>query len=72
MVDFKFEKDNYGGIVVGDYVPMDNTRQTLEEHLAQFIGEPNTEATRRRMQFVIDCWNLVNRDNVRLEDVNIL
>jgi hypothetical protein len=51
-------------------VRLKETYQPLMEKLNQFVGMPNTEATRAAIESVLDRWNLVYNDNVTIEDLN--
>lgn len=44
--------------------------QPLMENLNQFVGMPNTEATRAAIKSVLDRWNFLYNDNITIEDLN--
>ena len=66
-MNLKFEKKK--GIVLGNYMPMDDPPQTLEEALSVFVGEVDNTATRSRIQFTIDRWNMIHGTNVAINDI---
>ena len=43
----------------------------LEDRLREFIGLPNNEVTRARIQSILDRWNFVYHDNITLDDLNL-
>lgn len=43
----------------------------LEDRLREFIGLPNNEVTRARIQSILDRWNFVYHDNITLNDLNL-
>ena len=67
-MDLKFEEKK--GIVLGNYVPMNDPPQTLEEALSVFVGEVDNAATRTRIQFTLDRWNMIHGTDVTMNDLN--
>jgi hypothetical protein len=51
--------------------PLEWSRELLQEQLNQFVGEPNTEYTRMRIQHVLDTYNFIYHENVTMEDLNM-
>ena len=45
--------------------------ELLQERLNEFIGEPNTEVTRMRIQHVLDTYNFIYHENVSMEDLTM-
>lgn len=64
---FKFEEKN--NVILGVCVPMDDPPQTLEEALSVFVGEVDNTATRARIQFILDRWNMIHGTNVAINDI---
>jgi hypothetical protein len=54
---------------MGTYMPLN--KQTLEDVLNQFVGEPNNAITRQRIIFALDNWNMRNGTNVTIDDLNL-
>ena len=67
-MDLKFEKKK--GIVLGNYIPMDDPPQTLEDALSVFVGEVDNTATRSRIQFTLDRWNMIHGTDITMNDLN--
>lgn len=66
---FKFEEIN--NIILGTYMPMDDPPQTLEEALSVFVGEVNNPATRARIQFTLDRWNIIHGTDITVNDLDL-
>lgn len=66
---FKFEKKK-GIVLNNNYTPINDPPQTLEEVLRVFVGEVNNAATRARIQFTIDRWNMIHGTDVTMNDLN--
>jgi hypothetical protein len=66
---FKFEKKN-GIVLNNNYMPMDDPPQTLEEALSVFVGEVDNAATRARIQFTLDRWNMIHDTDVTMYELN--
>jgi len=66
---FKFEKKK-SIVLNNNYVPINDQPQTLEEALSVFVGEVNNAATRARIQFTIDRWNMIHGTDVTMNDLN--
>ena len=66
---FKFERKK-SIVLNNNYVPMDDPPQTLEEALSVFVGEVNNPATRARIQFTLDRWNMIHGTDVTMNDLN--
>jgi len=64
---FKFEEKN--NVILGIHMPMDDPPQTLEEALSVFVGEVDNTATRSRIQFTLDRWNMIHGTNVAINDI---
>lgn len=64
---FKFEEKN--NVILGIHMPMDDPPQTLEEALSVFVGEVDNTATRARIQFTLDRWNMIHGTNVAINDI---
>ena len=54
---FKFERKK-SITLSNNYVPINDQPQTLEEALNMFVGEVNNAATRARIQFTLDRYNI--------------
>ena len=67
-MDLKFEKKK--GIVLGNYMPMDDPPQTLEEALSAFVGEVNNAGTRVRMQFALERGRMMQGTDIAMNDLN--
>ena len=65
---FKFEERN--NVILGAYMPIDDSPQTLEEALSVFFGEVNNATTRARIQFTLDRWNMIHGTDVTMNDLN--
>ena len=65
---FKFEEKN--NVILGMYMPMDDPPQTLEEALSAFVGEVDNAATRARIQFTLDRWNIIHGTDITVNDLN--
>lgn len=57
-------------IQICNYMPM-NEPQTLEDVLSQFVGEPNNEITRQRIEFALEEWYIRTGEYVRFDDLNL-
>lgn len=66
---FKFEKKK-GIVLNNNYTPINDPPQTLEEVLRVFVGEVNNAATRARIQFTLDRWNMMHGTEVTMNDLN--
>lgn len=66
---FKFEKKK-GIVLNNNYTPINDPPQTLEEALSVFVGEVNNAATRARIQFTIDRWNMIHGTEIIMNDLN--
>lgn len=66
---FKFEKKK-SIVLNNNYVPINDQPQTLEEVLSVFVGEVNNAATRARIQFTLDRWNMIHGTDVTMNDLN--
>lgn len=67
-MDLKFEKKK--GIVLGNYISMEDPPQTLEEALSVFVGEVDNAATRARIQFTLDRWNMIHDTDIAMNNLN--
>lgn len=68
-MNLKFEKKK--GIVLGNYIPMDDPPQTIEEALSVFVGEVDNAATRARIQFALDRWNIIHGTDITVNDLDL-
>ena len=68
-MNFKFEKKK-SIVLNNNYVPINDQPQTLEEVLSVFIGEVNNAATRARIQFTLDRWNMIHGTDVTMNELN--
>ena len=68
-MNFKFEKKK-SIVLNNNYVPINNPPQTLEEALSVFVGEVNNAATRARIQFTLDRWNMIHGTDVTMNELN--
>lgn len=66
---FKFEKKK-GIVLNNNYTPINDPPQTLEEALSVFVGEVNNAATRARIQFTLDRWNMMHGTEITMNDLN--
>lgn len=66
---FKFEKKK-GIVLNNNYTPINDPPQTLEEALSVFVGEVNNAATRARIQFTLDRWNMIHGTEITMNDLN--
>lgn len=66
---FKFEKKK-GIVLNNNYTPINDPPQTLEEVLRVFVGEVNNAATRARIQFTLDRWNMMHGTEITMNDLN--
>jgi len=66
---FKFEKKK-GIVLNNNYTPINDPPQTLEEVLRVFVGEVNNAATRTRIQFTLDRWNMMHGTEITMNDLN--
>lgn len=57
-------------IRLGNYIQLTEP-QTLEDVLSQFVGEPNNEITRQRIEFALEEWYIRTREYVRFDDLNL-
>lgn len=68
-MNFKFEKKKSIALN-NNYVPINDPPQTLEEALSVFVGEVNNAATRARIQFTLDRWNMIHGTDVTMNELN--
>lgn len=66
---FKFEKKK-SIVLNNNYVPINDQPQTLEEVFSVFVGEVNNAATRARIQFTLDRWNMIHGTDVTMNELN--
>lgn len=68
-MNFKFEKKK-SIVLNNNYVPINDQPQTLEDALSVFVGEVNNAATRARIQFTLDRWNMIHGTDVTMNELN--
>lgn len=66
---FKFERRK-SIVLNNNYVPINDPPQTLEEALSVFVGEVDNAATRERIQFTLDRWNMIHGTDITVNDLN--
>lgn len=64
-------RDRNSIVLNNNYVPINDPPQTLEEALSVFVGEVNNAATRARIQFTLDRWNMIHGTDVTMNDLDL-
>lgn len=67
---FKFERKK-NIVLNNNYAPINDPPQTLEEALSVFVGELDNPATRARIQFTLDRWNIIHGTDITVNDLDL-